>query len=131
MIVVDSSVWISHLRDIQTPQVVFLRETADPREIIVGDAVLMEILQGVSSERQARLIETELRTFDIQPMLGEFVAMKAAYNYRFLRQKGLTIRKTIDLIIGTFCIESGHSLLHQDRDFEPMREHLGLRIAFT
>jgi predicted nucleic acid-binding protein len=131
MIVVDSSVWISHLRNILTPQVVFLRNLAHPRDIIVGDAVLLELLQGASGERQAKLIETELRTFVIRPMLGEIVAIKAAEHYRLLRQKGLTITKTVDLIIGTFCIMGGHQLLHQDRDFDPMRDHLGLQVVQT
>ena len=129
MIVVDSSVWISHLRNILTPQVVFLRECASPQEIIVGDLVLLEILQGVSSERQARSINAELHRFLIWPMLGEAVALKAAHNYRFLRQEGFTIRKTVDLVIGTFCIEGNHELLQQDRDFEPMRQHLGLQLV--
>lgn len=129
MIVVDSSVWISHLRNIQTPQVIFLRQRADPLEIIVGDVVLLEILQGASGERQARSVSAELHRFLILPMLGEAVALNAARNYRFLRQMGFKIRKTIDLVTGTFCIEGDHQLLHQDRDFEPMRQHLGLKLA--
>jgi predicted nucleic acid-binding protein len=131
MIVVDSSVWISHFRNIVTPQVAFLRDFVNPRDVIVGDSVLLELLQGVSSERQARLIETELRKFVIRPMFGEIVAINAAQNYRMLRQKGITIRKTMDLIIGTFSIIGGHQLLHQDRDFNAMRDHLGLQVVHT
>lgn len=131
MIVVDTSVWISHFRNVLTPQVLFLRAIELPRQIIVGDAILLEILQGAESERHARLVEMKLRELYILPMLDERIAAAAAKNYRMLRAKGITIRKTIDLVIGTFCIEHGHMLLHQDRDFSPMSEHLGLQIVPT
>jgi predicted nucleic acid-binding protein len=74
-------------------------------------------------------IERSLRRFDVVTMLDGALAVRAAANYRLLRSRGITIRKTIDLIIGTFCIELGHRLLHDDRDFDPMVEHLGLRLV--
>jgi predicted nucleic acid-binding protein len=129
MIVVDSSVWIAHLRDSDTPQVRKLRALDDPDQILIGDLILLEVLQGARNERLAGLIEQQLRQFEIASMLSPALAPRIARNYRFLRDRGVTPRKTIDMIIGTFCIEGGHQLLHADRDFDPMVEHLGLRIA--
>ncbi|MEF0939109.1 type II toxin-antitoxin system VapC family toxin [Rhizobium sp. BR 362] len=131
MIVVDSSVWISLLRDAETEAVRRLRNMmgAGPPDILVGDLILLEVLQGARGDRHAALIERNLRQFIVRPMLNDALAVKAARNYRFLRERGITIRKTIDVIIGTFCIEEGHVLLHDDRDFDPMAEHLGLQAA--
>lgn len=128
MIVVDSSVWIGYLRGLDTGATRFLRATKDEGNIIVGDVVLLEVLQGTQNDKHASFIEARLRQFEMRAMLNPTLAIAAARNYRLLREKGITIRKTIDLIIGTFCIDEGHRLLHQDRDFEPMREHLGLRV---
>ncbi|MCW1752306.1 type II toxin-antitoxin system VapC family toxin [Rhizobium acaciae] len=129
MIVVDSSVWIAHLRGIESVARWRLQNIEDPLDIVVGDLILLEVLQGVRNERHATVIEESLRQFTVRPMLGESLAVKAARNYRLLRERGITVRKTIDVIIGTFCIEEGYALLHEDRDFDPMTEHLGLRIA--
>ena len=96
--------------------------------LLVGDLILCEILQGARSEAQARMLEEELRKFELLPMLKPELAIAAAKNYRLLRSEGITIRKTIDLIIGTFCIAHGHTLLHDDRDFSSMETHLGLKI---
>jgi predicted nucleic acid-binding protein len=126
MIVVDSSVWIANLRNSDSVAVQKLRSLNNPREIIVGDIVLLEVLQGARDEGHAAIIEKDLRQFEIQPMLGEQIAVQAARNYRRLRELGVTIRKSADLIIGTFCIEGGHSLLHEDRDFDAMTLGLGL-----
>jgi predicted nucleic acid-binding protein len=97
--------------------------------LLVGVLILWEVLQGLRSEREARLVERGLRRFETVSLLDPDLAVKAAANYRFLRGRGSTIRKTIDLLIGTFCIECGHLLLHDDRDFEPMVRFLGLRTA--
>lgn len=127
MIVVDSSVWIGNLRNSVTAAVRKLREIDDPDEIAVGDLILLEVLQGARDEHQARRIERDLRQFTMLSMLDATLAVKAAGYYRQLRQRGITLRKTSDLIIGTYCLERGHSLLHDDRDFVPMVEVLGLR----
>lgn len=127
MIVVDSSVWIAHLRDTGSEAVRKLRTLEDPQDILVGDVILMELLQGARDERHAAAIEQNLRQFEIRAMLGEIIAAKAAQNYRSLRDRGITLRKPNDLIIGTYCIENGHQLLHEDRDFDPMAQHLGLK----
>lgn len=127
MIAVDSSVWIAHLRNIMSGPVGTLRWLFGREALLVGDIVLLEVLQGARDEAHAVRIARDLNAFDIVPMLGEQVAVQAARNDRALRGVGITIRKTAELIIGTYCIEHGHTLLHDDRDFEPMREHLGLQ----
>jgi predicted nucleic acid-binding protein len=105
-------------------------EAASAREpLLVGDLVLLEVLQGARDNAQAARIERALREYAIVSLLDDRLAAQAARNYRRLRDLGVTIRKTADIIIGTFCIEHGHSLLHEDRDFEPMEKHLGLRAA--
>jgi predicted nucleic acid-binding protein len=103
-----------------------LRALLGTTEIIVGDLMLCEILQGLDTERAARDVEDMLRRFDIVSMAGDAVAVAAARNFRTLRSRGITTRKTIDLLIGTWCIENRRPLLHNDRDFSPMAGHLGL-----
>jgi predicted nucleic acid-binding protein len=129
LIVVDSSVWIANLRDSDIEPMRRLRAFGDDDQIIVGDLILLEVLQGARDEARAAQIERDLRRFDVVPMLGDVMAVRAARNYRTLRARGVTPRKTIDLIIGTFCIEMDHGLLHDDRDFDPMVEYLGLRVS--
>jgi predicted nucleic acid-binding protein len=126
VIVVDSSVWIDFLNGRNAPHVRHLRALLGTDEIIIGDLMLCEVLQGVVSERAAREIEALLRRFDIVPMAGDAIAVTAARNFRSLRGRGITIRKTIDLLIGTWCIEHRRPLLHNDSDFHPMARHLGL-----
>jgi predicted nucleic acid-binding protein len=126
LIVVDSSVWIDFLNGRKAAHVERLRAVLGTHEIIVGDLMLCEVLQGLDSERAARQVEGLLRRFEIVPMAGEAIAVAAARNFRALRQRGITIRKTIDLLIGTWCIENRRSLLHNDSDFRPMARHLGL-----
>jgi len=129
MIVVDSSVWIAHLRDRKIPVVAKLRAIDDPLDIIVGDIVLLEVLQGARDDAHAAKIERNLRQFEIAAMVDEAMAVRAARYYRLLRDRGVTVRKTIDVIIGAYCLQHGHKLLHDDRDFEPMAQYLGLRVV--
>ena len=126
MIVVDSSVWIDFLNGRNAPHVRRLRTVLGTDEIIVGDLMLCEVLQGLDSERAAREVEALLRRFEIVPMAGDAIALMAARNFRSLRRRGITIRKTIDMLIGTWCIENRRPLLHNDGDFRPMARHLGL-----
>jgi predicted nucleic acid-binding protein len=128
VIVVDSSVWIAYFRAADIPATRKLDALDLDVGLLVGDIVLLEVLRGARSTAHARQIEDALRRFDIVPMLGERLAVKAAENYRLLRATGSTIRTSADLIIGTYCIEHGHILLHDDRDFDPMHEHLGLQV---
>jgi predicted nucleic acid-binding protein len=126
VIVVDSSVWIDFLNGRNARHVQRLRAVLGTDEIIVGDLMLCEILQGLQSERAAREVESLMRRFEIVPMAGDAIAVVAARNFRSLRRRGITIRKTIDLLIGTWCIENRRPLLHNDSDFHPMARHLGL-----
>jgi predicted nucleic acid-binding protein len=126
VIVVDSSVWIDFFDGRSAPHVERLRSLLGSEEIIVGDLMLCEVLQGLRSERAARDVEALLRRFDIAPMVGDTNAVAAARNFRALRRHGITIRKTIDMLIGTWCTEHRVPLLHNDRDFRPMVRHLGL-----
>jgi predicted nucleic acid-binding protein len=126
VIVVDTSVWIDFLNGKEAPHVQRLRAALGVEEIAVGDLMLCEVLQGLASERDARSVETLLRRFQIVPMAGEAIAISAARNFRTLRRLGVTVRKTIDLLIGTWCIEMQQPLLHNDNDFRPMARHLGL-----
>lgn len=129
MILADSSVWIAHLRGHRTPATATLAAAIRADELLVGDVILLEILQGARDEIQARRLERALLDYPLVSLLDPDLALRAATNYRRLRALGVTIRKTVDLVIGTFCIERGHRLLHADRDFEPMQRHLGLMTA--
>jgi predicted nucleic acid-binding protein len=122
VIVVDSSVWIDFLNGRNAPHVRRLRAVLGTDEVIVGDLMLCEVLQGLDSERAARDVEALLRRFEIVPMAGDAIAVAAARNFRSLRRRGITVRKTI----GTWCIENRMPLLHNDSDFRPMARHLGL-----
>ena len=129
MILVDSSVWIAHLRGRETEATAKLRALVAREPLLIGDLILLEVLQGARDEAHAARIERDLRRYAMVPLLDDDLAPRAARNYRTLRDRGVTIRKTADVIIGTWCIERGHALLHDDRDFDPMAQHLGLRIA--
>jgi len=129
VIAVDSSVWIAHFRNVVSHQVRLLRSLFGQEELLVGDIVLMEVLRGARDEPHAARLGRALRDFEIVPMLGEALAAQVARNHRALRAAGFTVRKTPDLIIGTYCIEHRHTLLHADRDFEPVCAHLGLQVV--
>lgn len=126
MIVVDSSVWIDFFKGHNARHVQRLRAVLGSDEIIIGDLMLCEVLQGLETERAVQEVEALLRRFEVVPMVGDAIAVVAARNFRSLRRRGITIRKTIDLLIGTWCIENRRPLLHNDRDFRPMARHLGL-----
>jgi predicted nucleic acid-binding protein len=128
MIVVDTSVWIPFMHRRTTPEVDRLKALPRLRDVIVGDLVVMEVLRGARSERNAREIELELEPFEPRVMGGIETAIRAAQNYRFLRGLGITVRSGIDVMIATYCIEMGHDLLHQDRDFDHFEKHLGLKV---
>ena len=129
MILVDSSVWIDYFRGTATPQVEKLDSLLGSEPIATGDLILTEVLQGFFSDRdfnQARKLMTSLVIVDL---VGQEIAIQAARNFRALRSLGVTVRKTIDTLIATRCIDSGLPLLYSDRDFDPFVEHLGLRSA--
>lgn len=129
MILVDSSVWIDYFRGIATPQADKLDALLGSEPIATGDLILTEVLQGFTRDRdfnQARKLMTSLVIVDLA---GQHIAIQAAKNFRALRSLGVTVRKTIDTVIATRCMESGLPLLYSDRDFDPFVEHLGLRSA--
>lgn len=128
MIVVDTSVWVDHFNGRLTDRVGLLRKVVGQHPILVGDLVLCEVLQGARNDHDARRLEAGLRGFEVAAMVNPALAARAAADYRQLRTQGVTVRKTIDVLIGTFCIEQHHTLLHDDRDFAPMAQHLGLRV---
>ena len=127
---VDSSVWIGLLRNSDNRAVRRLQDIVDAEDdqILIGDLILLEILQEARDEAHATRIERNLRRYPVVPMLNDAIAVQAARHYRLLRARGITVRKTVDMLIGTFCIMGGHRLLHDDRDFEPMAVKLGLRM---
>jgi predicted nucleic acid-binding protein len=126
VIVVDSSVWIDYFNGYDSPESQILESLLGVEIIVVGDLIVTEVLQGFTSDsdyKKAKLLLTSLIVVD---MVGVRNAIQSARNYRILRKHGITIRKTIDLIIGTYCVENKLPLLFQDRDFLPMVEYFGL-----
>jgi len=129
VILVDSSVWIDYFKGAVTPQTEKLDTLLGRQILAVGDLILTEVLQGFADEKDfnaARRMLTELSIVDLG---GEEIAVQAARNFRELRRRGVTVRKTINSIIATRCIESGFDLLHDDRDFDPFVKYLGLRTV--
>ena len=126
MTVVDTSVWIDYFNGAATRETALLDALLGVEPIVVGDLILAEVLQGFAFERDVREARAALDRLLFQPMVGRDVALASARNYRTLRARGVTVRKTIDMLIATFCLENGHRLLHADRDFVPIAEHLGL-----
>ena len=127
-LLVDSSVWIDYFNGEDTSQTNYLDQALGQIEIVVGDLILTDILQGFRSKRDFETARDALLKFPVLEMVGIQSALKSAHNYRDLRRKGVTVRKTIDCLIATFCIETGLELLHSDHDFDPFEEHLGLRV---
>ena len=129
MVIVDSSVWIDALNGKITPQTIWLRSALDREQLGLTSLILCEVLQGIRFDRHFRETERRLRTFPIFAALTTELAVGAARNFRSLQRLGLTVRKTIDCIIATFCIEEDHQLLHRDSDFDLFEKHLGLRVV--
>jgi predicted nucleic acid-binding protein len=127
VILVDSSVWIDFFNGQDTRQTDLLDGLLGEEEVLIGDLIYVEVLQGFRREREFERAKHALDALPLADLLGREIALASAMNYRALRQRAITVRGTIDVIIATFCVQNGHILLHADRDFEPMREHLGLR----
>ena len=128
MILVDSSVWIDYLRGHTTAQTETLDRLLGRQPLAIGDLILTEVLQGCVTDRDFRQAKEALSPFTVVALGGESVAIRSAMNFRRLRAAGVTVRKTIDCLIATWCIENGCPLLHSDRDFSPFVRHLGLRV---
>jgi predicted nucleic acid-binding protein len=126
VILVDSSVWIDYFRGVATPQSDRLDELLGRELLATGDIVLTEVLQGFSRDRDFNQAHRLLTSLTVVPIGGEDIAVQAARNFRTLRAQGVTVRKTIDTLIATRCIQDGYALLYSDRDFDPFVEYLGL-----
>jgi predicted nucleic acid-binding protein len=131
VILVDSSVWIDYFRGVVTPQTEKLDSLLGIEPIATGDLILTEVLQGFVSDRDFNQAKKLMTSLVIVELAGQGIAIQAARNFRALRKLGVTVRKTIDTVIATRCIESKMPLLHSDRDFDPFVEHLGLRSALS
>lgn len=129
MILVDSSVWVDYFRGTTTPQAEKLDLLLGNEPIATCDLILTEVLQGFVSDRDFNQAKKLMTSLVIVDLAGQTMAIQAAKNFRALRALGITVRKTIDTVIATRCIESGLPLLYSDRDFDPFVEHLGLRSA--
>lgn len=130
MTLVDSSVWIDYFRGTTTRQADWLDARLGTEPMAIGDLILTEVLQGFTKDRDFHLARRLLASLEAIDLGGHGVALQAAKNTRVLRSRGVTVRKTIDTVIATRCIEDGLVLLHADRDFEPFVKHLGLRSVF-
>ena len=131
MIIVDSSVWIDYFNGKKTRQTDWLDSALGSTPVIMGDLILTEVLQGFQNNKEFKVAKELLLGMPFMPMMDRAIALKSAENYRVLRKRGVTPRKTIDVIIGTFCVHYQLPLLHDDRDFDPMVEYLGLRVVDT
>ena len=127
MILVDSSVWIDYFNGKRSWQTDLLDHKLSNVPIIMGDLILTEVLQGFKSDKDYETAKNYLSEFPFRQMGGYNVAIQSAQNYRLLRKAGVTVRKTIDIIIATFCIIEGLKLLHDDRDFDPIASRFPLK----
>ena len=129
MILVDSSVWIDYFRGTKTSETDILHTLLASEPLAIGDLILAEVLQGFSAERDFNRARSLLTRLDQVQIGGTELAIQAARNFRTLRGLGVTVRKTIDVLIATRCIEDDLFLLHSDRDFDAFEQHLGLRVV--
>ena len=127
-LLVDSSVWIDFFNGSITPETDYLNDALGDEPIVVGDLILVEVLQGFRRQSDFDAARIALTSFPVLAMVGQRTAIQSALNYRSLRAQGITIRKTIDTLIATFCIDNELTLLHTDRDFDHFEAALGLQV---
>ena len=128
MVLVDTSVWVDYFNGLETPRTDRLDQLLGSGRLLTGDLILAELLQGLAKDADYRTARRLLLELPCAELVGRDNALRAADYYRRLRKRGVTVRKTIDVLIGTYCIQHGHELLHADRDFDSMQRHLGLRV---
>lgn len=128
MVIVDTSVWIDFLNDSTTPETAWLDGQLTEQRLGILDVIVCEVLQGLSTEEEAAEVLRDLGRLEVFETGGLALATAAARNYRSLRRRGKTVRRTMDCLIATFCLEGGHALLHCDADFAPFEAHLGLKV---
>jgi predicted nucleic acid-binding protein len=129
MMVVYTSVWVDYFNGLVTPHTDMLDAALGRQEILIGDLILTEVLQGFRAEADFAQARQLFQAFAVVTMLGPALAVRSAEHYRVLRTRGVTVRKTIDVMIGTYCIAHNLPLLYVDRDFDPMVLYLGLRAV--
>jgi predicted nucleic acid-binding protein len=129
VVIVDTTVWVDYLNGISTPEVEWFDSESERQRLGLLDLTVCEVLQGVSTDVAAARVLRTLRRFEVFDTGGIALAEAAARNYRTLRARGRTVRKTIDCLIATFCLEHSHKLLHRDRDFDPFEDVLGLQVV--
>jgi predicted nucleic acid-binding protein len=129
MIIVDTTIWVDYIRGARTPYTNWLESSLDTERIGITDLILCEVLQGVTADDQFDTVQKELLKLAVFETGTIELAVEAALNYRRLRSVGRTVRKTVDSLIATFCLLEGYALLHNDRDYDPFEEVLGLRVV--
>jgi predicted nucleic acid-binding protein len=129
MVVIDTTVWIDYLRGVENQETRWLERELQRQRLGLTDLILCEVLQGFPDDALFMEVRDELLKFHIFQTGGTDLAITAAQNYRDLRRRGHTLRKTIDCLIATFCLQGHHELLHRDRDFDPFEKVLGLRVV--
>jgi predicted nucleic acid-binding protein len=129
MLIVDSTVWIDYFNGLENPQTDYLDQMVDRTPILVGDLILTEVLQGFRDDSDFEKARRALSKYIQVEMVNPELALQSARNYRLLRRKGITVRKTIDSLIATYCIENEHDLLHNDNDFDGYEKHLKLKVV--
>jgi len=128
MIIADTSVWVDYFRGIDAAHTNKLDMALGTDEFFMGDLIITELMQGARTEKSISQIKDIISKMQCVNMVGQKIAYESAANYRLLRSKGITVRKTIGMLIGTYCIQSDASLIHNDRDFDPIEIHLGLKV---
>jgi len=128
MVIVDTTVWIDYFHDIRNPETDWLDVELDRQRLGLTDIILCEVLQGVRDDAAAATVERQLFGLEVFETGGVDLARASAKNYRMLRSRGYTVRKTIDCLIATFCLRERHSLLHRDRDFDAFERLLNLSV---
>jgi len=129
MLIVDSTVWIAYFNGLENPETDYLHTMVDKIPILIGDLILAEVLQGFRVDSDFEKARRTLGKYIQVEMVSPALALQSARNYRLLRRKGITVRKTIDSLIATYCIENEHDLLHSDSDFDGYEKHLGLKVV--
>jgi len=129
VVIIDSTVWIDYLRGAENPETRWLDRELQRQRLGMTDLILCEVLQGIRDQNSFARVQSELLKFQVFHTGGAGLAVAAGRNYRDLRHHGYTVRKTIDCLIATFCLQARHELLHRDRDFDPFEKVLGLQVV--
>jgi predicted nucleic acid-binding protein len=131
VVIIDTTVWIDYLRGTENAQTLWLDRELQRQRLGLTDLILCEVLQGIRDQDAFARVQADLLKFQVFQTGGSVLAVAAAENYRYLRERGYTVRKTIDCLIATFCLQARHELLHRDHDFDPFEKVLGLQVPHS